>query len=1003
MRSPRGHHPSAARRAPALLAALGTVLATSLAALPAQAITSVESDEGITWEIHDAAPPSLDTGSIRTASDSPIQGFGNIFVEVEAPEGVAEPRLNGEMVRGFGLTFDGDASYESTQSVDFAGVLVTRGVDVETSGSSIRFLDSLTNTTSEPITVSVSFGGSLGYGEGETQGLVKSTTSGDARIGTDDSWALVATPDEDTRPVGIAFGEVDRMGNQQRDPFETPLAVEGGEASFYGFVNEIEIEPGTTASFARFVTLGETGSERLETAAQSVAELAAAPDLAGLTVPEVCTIVNWDISALPGYDAAVCEDVTALPTPAAPDAPAPVTSVAYDVVGKTIEELKADMAAGVVTSEEITQAYLDRIAVYDGGPQGFHAFITVADDALEQARAADEARAAGEDGELLGIPIAVKDLYDTFDMPTTGGSRALEGFQPEQDAFQVAQLREAGAIIIGKANTSEFAFSGGFSESGWMQTWNALYPSKTSFGSSGGSAVSVATSMAAGAMGTQTGVSLYAPTTGASLTMFRGTDGMSSGTGVIPLTWYQDYAGPIARTVTDLATMLNATTGTDPLDPLTAEADEHRPEDWSDSLDASALEGMRLGYLPDSFDSNYATNGTGEFLETQLSMFEDAGANVVQMSDPPSNGRSPSGSRGMEGWARYIELHENFPYENGNEVYASDAVLPYNQRSLGDTPRLTEEEVEAWVEYRDGYKELIAEWMDEYDVDAVVYPGFISDMYNNDAQTSRLTSDRSTGVLTSSVGLPTVVVPAGTNPNGYSTSLQIVGRAWDDATVLGMGYALEQEIQGQQHTTFAPALTYVGESTSPFVDVSVEDMFFTEIAWLAEEGISTGWSTPQGQEYRPLQPIARDAMAAFLYRMAEVEDYTPPTTSPFTDVDTSDQFYTEIAWLAEQGISTGWSTPQGQEYRPLEPIARDAMAAFLYRMAEVEDYTAPTTSPFTDVATSNQFYTEIAWMQTSGISTGWEGNNGTSLYQPLTDVARDAMAAFLYRYDHLED
>ena len=149
----------------------------------------------------------------------------------------------------------------------------------------------------------------------------------------------------------------------------------------------------------------------------------------------------------------------------------------------------ADMAAGLTTSVAITRAYLDRIAAYDEGPFGFHAYITVAKDALAQAAAADARRAAGEKGDLLGIPVNVKDLYDTKDMPTTDGTLALEGWQPKRDAFQVEKLRAAGAIILGKGNLSEFANSGSYSESGYGMVWNAFKPSKTSLGSSGGPAV----------------------------------------------------------------------------------------------------------------------------------------------------------------------------------------------------------------------------------------------------------------------------------------------------------------------------------------------------------------------------------------------------------------------------------------------------------------------------------------------------------------------------------
>jgi len=186
----------------------------------------------------------------------------------------------------------------------------------------------------------------------------------------------------------------------------------------------------------------------------------------------------------------------------------------------------------------------------------------------------------------------------------------------------------------------------------------------------------------------------------------------------------------------------------------------------------------------------------------------------------------------------------------------------------------------------------------------------------------------------------------------------------------------------------------------PFTDVPVLTQFFDEISWLFENGISTGWETEAGREFRPLQPIARDAMAAFLYRQAGSPEFTGPPVSPFTDVSTDNQFYDEISWLAAEGISTGWDNGDGTvSYRPLEPIGRDAMAAFLYRMADSPSFTGPVVSPFTDVAPSNQFYKEITWLVNEGISTGWVGNDGTAEYRPVNPINRDAMAAFLFRYD----
>ena len=186
-----------------------------------------------------------------------------------------------------------------------------------------------------------------------------------------------------------------------------------------------------------------------------------------------------------------------------------------------------------------------------------------------------------------------------------------------------------------------------------------------------------------------------------------------------------------------------------------------------------------------------------------------------------------------------------------------------------------------------------------------------------------------------------------------------------------------------------------------FTDVPANAQFFDEISWMASRGISTGWKEANGtRTYRPLQPVNRDAMAAFMYRLAGSPNYTPPKKSPFSDVTPSTQFYKEIAWLASEGISTGWVQANGSRtYRPLQPVNRDAMAAFMYRFADSPSYTAPGKSPFTDVARNNQFYKEIAWLASTGISTGWKEANGKAAFRPVTPIKRDAMAAFMYRFD----
>ncbi len=188
----------------------------------------------------------------------------------------------------------------------------------------------------------------------------------------------------------------------------------------------------------------------------------------------------------------------------------------------------------------------------------------------------------------------------------------------------------------------------------------------------------------------------------------------------------------------------------------------------------------------------------------------------------------------------------------------------------------------------------------------------------------------------------------------------------------------------------APAVSTQAAEQPTFRDVTTGTKYHGEITWLASEGVSTGWPD---KTFRPLQSVNRDAMAAFMYRLQGSPAYTPPKVSPFRDVDPGAQFYKEISWLASEKISTGWTDGT---FRPLTPVNRDAMAAFMYRLADSPAYNAPTSSAFRDVGTRSQFYKHISWLASQQISTGWA--DGT--FRPGEAVNRDAMAAFMYRFDH---
>jgi hypothetical protein len=183
-----------------------------------------------------------------------------------------------------------------------------------------------------------------------------------------------------------------------------------------------------------------------------------------------------------------------------------------------------------------------------------------------------------------------------------------------------------------------------------------------------------------------------------------------------------------------------------------------------------------------------------------------------------------------------------------------------------------------------------------------------------------------------------------------------------------------------------------------FTDVPEGLQFRAEILWLAENGIAKGWTADDGTStYRPFNSVNRDAMAAFVYRLAGSPEYTAPEESPFEDIHPGDQHYEAVAWLSDQKIANGWTADDGtRTYRPLQPINRDAMAAFLYRLAGSPEFTAPETSPFTDINFGEQHYEEVAWLAHHGISTGWPEDK---TFRPLQPVKRDAMAAFLYRFD----
>jgi amidase len=753
------------------LACLVTLLAMLGLAGRASALNYVYDTNQDYWAVNDAATPGLDTGSIMATATHSLQGYGGIRMQVNGAANT--PLLNGVMLRGFGLTYDGSNSFSSHHAVSLGGVAVARSLTINQEKNYARFFDTFTNEARTPVSVEVDFGGQLGYHlfvpanpptttvATNHQSTIFTTSSGDTAATTADTWVENDTPSEpgvlasasSFGPSATLLGTApfSQTSDFLVDPFHKLLQTNGSdEANEYGYINRFILQPGQTLSLVHFVVIGlsETSKTPAGGAAPAAGsqttvvktlatELTATPDLGGLTTGQLCSIVNWTEASIkafkPSYSPAEC---TAHPinTPAAVvEQPEPTTNSPYDVVGKSITEELAAMGDGETNSAQITKAYLDRIAVYNDGPLGFHAMISVNPNAMVEARRDDELRAAGDTAPLLGIPIAAKDIYDTTEMPTTGGSLVFENYVPEKDSFMVQRLKEAGAIIIGKANLSEFANSGFYSASAYGQVWNAFDPSKASIGSSGGSAVAVATSMAAAALGTQTGDSLWGPSSGASLVALRGTDGLTTCQGVMPLTYIQDFCGAITRTVEDQALVLNAVAVRDPGEFTQglegAGWEGRRPTDWSSYLKTDALQGKTIGWEDEAWTSPWGDEGTINAMKEEFKYLEAAGAKVIHITNPPTVSKTPfniKGDTGYEGWLKWIQDHPNSPYKSPPEITNSQLRIP-QLRSATTTytgeGAMSESSIKGFVEYRQAYQAALAAWMKEQGVDAVVFPG----------------------------------------------------------------------------------------------------------------------------------------------------------------------------------------------------------------------------------------------------------------------------------------
>jgi amidase len=308
---------------------------------------------------------------------------------------------------------------------------------------------------------------------------------------------------------------------------------------------------------------------------------------------------------------------------------------AFEVEDATIAGIHQALRDKSLTCRALVQTYLDRVHAYDHEGPSLNSILTLNPNALAEANERDAQYArASPAGPLHCIPLVLKDNYNTADMPTTGGSAALAGAQPQADAFVVAKLRRAGAIILGKSNMHEFALSGTTVSSLGGQTLNPYDLTRTPGGSSGGTAAAVAANLAVAGTGSDTVNSIRSPASANALVGIRPTKGLLSRAGIMPVSQTQDAVGPIARNVADAARMLEVMAGYDPNDPSTAWSIGYTPVTYAPFLEGDGLRGARIGLLKTMLGGGTEHQEVNAVIAQAVAALKKAGAVVVEVDDP---------------------------------------------------------------------------------------------------------------------------------------------------------------------------------------------------------------------------------------------------------------------------------------------------------------------------------------------------------------------------------
>jgi amidase len=521
---------------------------------------------------------------------------------------------------------------------------------------------------------------------------------------------------------------------------------------------------------------------------------------------------------------AVAAATTAAPAAAAPaEADHGVPPFRFEEA--TIAELQAAMAAGSLTSRQLTRAYLRRIRQIDLSGIQLNSVIEVNPDALEIAAELDGERRRGHvRGPLHGIPILVKDNYATRDrMETTAGSLALLGSRVPRDAFVIRRLRRAGAVILGKLNLSEWAnFRSLQSSSGWSaRAGQCLSPyvlDHNPCGSSSGSGTAVAANLAAASLGTETDGSIVCPSSHNALVGIKPSLGLTSRSGVVPLAHSQDVTGPMARTVADAATVLGPMTGVDPRDPATADSRGHAFRDYRRFLDPDGLRGARVGVWREGvFGVSPEADAVAEAAIGELSRL---GATVVDPADIPNVADvfGPEFTVLLFEFkadiAAYLsELERTSMRTLADLIAFNDANAEQELRWFGQEIFLLAEATTglddpAYLEALATSKRLAQEGidgtLDRFDLDAIVSltnsPPWTTDLVNGD---HFLTASSTPAAV---AGYPNITVPAGFSFGELPVGINFIGRRWGEPTLIKLANGFEQGTRVRHAPRFLPSL-----------------------------------------------------------------------------------------------------------------------------------------------------------------------------------------------------